>query len=276
MTRRRYGHVRLVNGNDPKGIDVAFAACDSLLDSPDRITVISHREATFSEFGIHEDDLARFGISPESRVFNRDCLEVRLDLAECDITLYLCHFKSISEGIDDARSVTSPLRRTEVRAVRSLIERRFGEHTPEAFWIIGGDFNDFRERVLPGGAAEPAIPSSIDALFGDFAYNPVDALAPHERWTYFSDSAGVSGSGEHVQLDYLLLSPALARHNPSPAVAIIRAGLPYRVPLDPRSPDRSIGYLSSRGGRYPRIGWDRPKASDHCPLVVEIAIPPRA
>jgi hypothetical protein len=79
---------------------------------------------------------------------------------------------------------------------------------------------------------------------------------------------------EHVQLDYLLLSPALAVANPEPAVEIVRRGLPYRVPLDPHHPDRSVAYLATRADRYPRIGWDRPKASDHCPLVIEIDVPP--
>jgi hypothetical protein len=48
------------------------------------------------------------------------------------------------------------------------------------------------------------------------------------------------------------------------------------VPLDPAGPDRSIACLSARNDRYPRVGWDRPKASDHCPVVVELDIPPRA
>ena len=25
--------------------------------------------------------------------------------------------------------------------------------------------------------------------------------------------------------------------------------------------------------RFPRIGWDRPKASDHCPVVCDIIVP---
>ena len=56
-------------------------------------------------------------------------------------------------------------------------------------------------------------------------------------------------------------------------VEIIRRGQPFRVPLDPRTPDRSIKALSDAGGRYPRVGWDRPKASDHCPLIVTVTLP---
>ena len=66
-------------------------------------------------------------------------------------------------------------------------------------------------------------------------------------------------------LDYVLLSPGLGK---GAQAEILRRGLPYRAPLDPRADDRSIATLSSAGGRYPRIGWDRPKASDHCPVVV--------
>ena len=71
-----------------------------------------------------------------------------------------------------------------------------------------------------------------------------------------------------MQLDYLLVSPALKDRVRD--VQIIRRGLPYRVPLDPRDPDRTIPKLASTADRYPRVGWDRPKASDHCPLVIEL------
>ena len=56
---------------------------------------------------------------------------------------------------------------------------------------------------------------------------------------------------------------ALSRHpTPAPAAA-----------LDPREPDRSMATLATCANRYPRAGWDRPKASDHCPLTVDLDIP---
>ena len=54
---------------------------------------------------------------------------------------------------------------------------------------------------------------------------------------------------------------------------MIRRGLPYRVPFDPREPDRSMAKLATCANRYPRVGWDRPKASDHCPLTIDLDIP---
>src|SRR5919206_2263707 len=46
----RYGHFKLVHGNDPRGIDVAFGARRSLLKA-DKVKVRSHHEATFGELG---------------------------------------------------------------------------------------------------------------------------------------------------------------------------------------------------------------------------------
>ncbi len=58
----------------------------------------------------------------------------------------------------------------------------------------------------------------------------------------------------------LLVSPALARENPDAVPEIIRMGQPYRA-------------RRYEGPRFPRVGWDRPKASDHCPVVVELSVP---
>jgi endonuclease/exonuclease/phosphatase family metal-dependent hydrolase len=274
----RYGHFKLVNGNDPRGIDVAFAARKSLLDG-DKVRVKSHAEASFADLGCYDEALRALKIEPHHRVFNRDCLEVFLDLGEAELTLYLCHFKAVTAaGRTAGREGTLALRQAEAAAVRSVIMARFGDGWRDANWAVLGDLNDFRERILPGAAPEPALPSSFDRLVEDFAVNPVDALPPAERWTHFHRAAADDGAEvreEHVQLDYVLLSPALAKANPPPKAEIIRRGLPYRVPLDPAAPDRSMPHLATRADRYPRVGWDRPKASDHCPVVVEIDLPPR-
>lgn len=270
----RYEHFKLFHGNDRRGIDVAFAMRKGLA-RPEALTFRSHHEATFGELDLLTDDLDALGIAPGDRVFNRDCMEAAIEFGDRDLTLFICHFKAIAD-YGDGRGGTLALRRAEADAVRRIIERRFGEHWRSANWIVAGDLNDYRERITLGGEVQPTLPSGLDGLLDDFAVNTVSALPSGERWTYLhrdlmeADEVVIE---EHVQLDHLLLSPTLAAANPQPHVEILRRGLPYRVPLDPAAPDRSIAHLATRGDRYPRVGWDRPKASDHCPVVIEIDIP---
>jgi len=278
----RYGHQRLVEGNDRRGIDVAFAARRDLVPDGKAVKVRSHHEATFGDLDLLTGDLTGFGIKPDDRVFNRNCLEVSLTWPDRELTVFVCHMKSMDHWRPEGRRVTNMFRDAEARAVRRIVEQRFGDAWRDANWVVAGDLNDYRERIMPGGRVEPSLPSGLDPLFDDFAVNPIANLPPLQRWTYFhrgrdnGDGAEDAAADQHVQLDYVLLSPALAAANPSPPVEIIRRGLPYRAPLDPAAPDRSIAYLSTRADRYPRVGWDRPKASDHCPVVVEIEVPPRA
>ncbi len=92
----------------------------------------------------------------------------------------------------------------------------------------------------------------------------------HDRWTLYHASGPVSALSKPfdrkvrhlVQLDYLLASPALAEKNPDAVPDIIRYGLPHRVPFPP----------GQKVARYPRMGWDRPKASDHCPVAVTLSM----
>jgi endonuclease/exonuclease/phosphatase family metal-dependent hydrolase len=271
---RRYGHFRLVKGNDERGIEVAFA-CRRDLVASDRVAWRSHKTATYQDLDVFDDELAVAGLRPDALLFKRDCLEVGLDVGGRPIALFVCHFKSMANGRDDGRRRTTPVRRAEARALRRIIERRFGPEWRTRDWIIAGDLNDYVESVGPLGVTTDMRPSAIDPLLDGFAVNPVAKLPPHERWTHFHKDWSETEQRlieEHVQLDYLLLSPSLAERAPV-EVEIIRQGQPYRVPLDPRAPDRSIPALSAAGGRYPRIGWDRPKASDHCPLVVTVTLP---
>ncbi len=275
ISAHRFGHFAVVDGNDRRGIEVAFAARRDLV-SIQGVTVTSHAHVTFRELDVHNRDLANAGIAPDDRVFNRDCLMVELAWAGRQLTLVLCHLKSMNNGADDGRAATLPVRRAEALAVTRIVKAHFGAGWREANWIVAGDLNGFRHGLGPGGEITDEGASGIEPLFDNFATDPFETLPAHERWTHFrrwwSESEG-SLREQHMPLDYLLLSPALAKANPDPRIDIIRRGQPYRVPLDPRTHDRSIGYLSTTGDRYPRVGWDRPKASDHCPVVIELHIP---
>lgn len=271
----RFGHFALLNGNDRRGIDVAFAARRDLV-AKEEVTVVGNAAATFAELGVYDQALAAFGIKPGDRVFARDCLMVDLAWPKHRLTVFNCHLKSMNNGKEDGRSDTLPIRRAEARAIARIVKSRFGAAWREANWVIAGDLNGFRFGIGPGGASEDEGQSGIEPLLDAFAWDPLETLPSHERWTHFrrwwSDSEERMRD-QHMALDYVLLSPALAKANPAPRIDLIRRGQPYRAPLDPRYPDRSIGYLSTRADRYPRVGWDRPKASDHCPLVVEIDLP---
>lgn len=275
LSDHRFGHFALQGGNDRRGIEVAFAARRDLI-APHGVTVTSHADATFADLDVHDRALAEMGISPGDRVFNRDCLMVELSWQRRNLTLFLCHLKSMSNGADDGRSATLPVRRAEALAITRLVKRHFGQGWREANWVVAGDLNGFRYGLGAGARREDEGPSGIEPLFDQFAIDPLETLPEHERWTHFrrwwSESEGRLRE-QHMPLDHVLMSPGLARANPKPRLDIIRRGQPYRVPLDPRAADRSIAALSSTADRYPRVGWDRPKASDHCPVVVEIDLP---
>ena len=273
----RYGHFRLIKGNDQRGIDVAFA-CRRNLVAPDKVVWRSHKAATYADLDLVDDEMIEAGLRPDALVFKRDCLEMTLEIRGRPLTLFITHLKSMQNGRDDGRARTMFVRRAEARAIRRIIEDKFGPRWRDSDWIIAGDLNDYVETIGPLGVVTPMSPSGLDPLLNDFAVNPVRDLPPHERWTHFHKDWSEAKQRlveEHVQLDYVLLSPALAARRPV-SVEIIRRGQPYRVPLDPRDADRTIARLSADGGRYPRIGWDRPKASDHCPLIVTLNWPDRA
>lgn len=271
----RYGHFNLSTGNDRRGIDIAFAARRDLI-APESVTVISHKDLTFGEVDVHDADLARLGIGPHDKIFARDCLAVELSWRDRSLTLFGCHLKSMNNGRDDGRAATLPLRRAESRAVTRIIKDHFGPDWRAHNWIVLGDLNGYRHGIGPLGEIIDEGPSGIEGLTDHFAVDVMAGLPAHERWTHFrrfwsEDRQHLVET--HMPLDHILISPALAAANPEPKVDVIRRGQPYRVPLDPRAPDRSISRLSAANDRYPRVGWDRPKASDHCPLVAEITIP---
>jgi endonuclease/exonuclease/phosphatase family metal-dependent hydrolase len=245
-----YDHRHVLTGNDTRGIDVGV-----LSRTP--VAVKSNAALTYdfiADAPLDWDALTARNIKREDRILRRDCVVTEVDVDGAPLTIFNCHFKSMSPNgrNGDGRVDSQPLRAAEVWAVRRLIEQRFAGAPQNANWVVCGDFNDFCEV---DGA--PARHSALGPLFADdFAIDPMRRRPAHDRWTHY-----YAEGDAHVQLDYILLSPRLAAANPHVAPEILRKGLPWRVPRLENAP------------RYPRIGWARPKASDHCPVVIELEVP---
>lgn len=273
-----------VEGNDTRGIDVALMARDETADG-ETITiskVTSHKDKTFADLGVFHEGLRDLNIEPKTKLFRRDCLEVDVKIANKPLTLYICHFKSMGSGRDgtSGRERTQPVREAEAKGVRRLIENRFGaDRAGDMRWLICGDLNDYRERLVVSGdratghrfEMQDEKTSGLEPLFeNEFGIDLVSRRAADDRWTlHYANGANPTPRIPHtrplrhlVQLDYLMASPRMAADNKDVVPDIIRNGLPHRTvfPQDQDVP------------RYPRTGWDRPKASDHCPVAVTLDI----
>ncbi|MEO1066444.1 MAG: endonuclease/exonuclease/phosphatase family protein, partial [Pseudomonadota bacterium] len=245
----------VLDGNDLRGIDVAAMARDGI-----DLNAKSHHAITYADAGVYDNTVQDLGIRPKERVFKRDCLEVDVSFAGTSFAAFVCHFKSMrmSRFMErkfgsgaDARLVTAPIRRAEAKTVRRVIEDRFGGHAKEGAWVVCGDFND---HLFANG--DRFFDFSAAALVADgFSHNVIERLARDHRWTHF-----YSPETKFSQLDYILLSPALAASNKTAKPSVLRSGMPLRVP--------SLTDVD----RYDGIGWDRPKSSDHCPVVFDLKI----
>ncbi len=263
-----YRHKVLLDGNDTRGINLALMTRDRTLDGAaiEILDVKSHAQETYKSMGLYTPDLADMQ-KPQDRIFKRDCLEVDLKIGSTRLTVFVVHFKSMGSPRDgiDGRTRTMPVRVAEARAVRKIISDRFGPDGGGKRYVIAGDFNDYSEKLVITGdrrngyqfTPEDAEDGAVKVLTaGGFSENVVARRPEMDRWTLYH----TRGPEERhlCQLDYLLASPALARTSRDRQPDIIRAGQPWRT-LFPEGQEVD---------RYPRTGWDRPKASDHCPVAM--------
>lgn len=260
-----YPNLYLHEGNDPRGIDVAAvtrADRPGYARSHATVTPSWIRKTDTGRALLEKYDLTEKEAKKRRRIFRRDCLEleVLLNPNSSDptrVSIFNCHFKSMSGG---GRTQTMGVRQLEAIAVREIITRKF-QSPADALWVVCGDLNDYRQRIAVSrrdGHAETIHAtdgeSGVDPLLDDFGVNLLDQLPQDERWTHFYPARR-----HKTQLDYIIASPALAEHLAG-VPRVIRAGSPLRIPnLD--------------DDRFPRVGWDRPKASDHAPIVVKFDIP---
>ena len=116
-----------------------------------------------------------------------------------------------------------------------------------------GDLNDYLEDDDQGK-------TGIEELVRwEQVENTVERRPEDDRWTHFFKGNRRCGiPQEYRQLDYILLSRSLADTNTGLPL-IERRGSPKRAEKD-------------RGPRFPGVGWDAPKASDHCPVVMDLTV----
>ena len=219
---RAFPHALVIDGNDPRFIDVAVLSRHPILHAR------SHQSSKSS---------------PRSRsfIFSRDCLEIDVDFAGNLLTLYINHLKSMIGG----RSRTRNRRLQQVRCVRNIITDRFGSSRPgNKPFIVLGDLNDYIEQ------GEEHLSSLPELVQWNQIEDVLNRLPLDERWTHF-----YSRGNEYRQLDYILISRSLRQKVTS--VEVERRGMPRRA-------------TRYTGRRFRGIGHDNPKASDHCPILVEL------
>ena len=213
----RYFHRLLIDSHDPRFIDVAVLS-----------------RYPFSCIRTHRDERNDANTTWK---FSRDCLEVDIKVGPKALSLYLNHFKSMMGG----RSATKSRREEQAKRVAAIIDSRWKDKNYGGNFIILGDLNDY-----------PDAGTSLSSLLNHRALvNVVTRLPADERWTHYW-----AGGNKYSQLDYLLLSRALAHSNQGKP-GIMRRGLPYRAE-------------EYTGTRFDTVGHDDPKASDHAPLYMDV------
>jgi endonuclease/exonuclease/phosphatase family metal-dependent hydrolase len=179
----KYTFAMLVDGNDPRQIDVAVLS---------RFPLVATRSHQHLRDG-------------NSALFSRDCLEVDVQVNGKTLTLFVNHFKSMLDKNNPAkgRKNTRAKRVKQAKEVKNIIEARFGSSPGTASWAVLGDLNDFLEpsQGTTSGITELVTWPEVE--------NVLDRLPEAERFTHFFERAP-AGEPRLRQLDYILLSSSLA------------------------------------------------------------------
>ncbi|MGH9602263.1 MAG: endonuclease/exonuclease/phosphatase family protein [Terriglobales bacterium] len=213
--KNAYPYMMVVDGNDPRQIDVG---------------VLSR----FDLRGVRTHRFEPVPSPPNQRIFSRDCLEVELELpGNSSLTVLVNHFKSKIGGGAEKR-------KRQATRVSKILEERFGKQLKGNF-VVAGDLN--------AGNSEAELRPILQSL-----ENVVERLPKADQWTHYYKKTKAA-----EQLDYLLLSPALAKKNPHALPQIERRGL-----------GNDIDYYS--GPRFNASISGSEGASDHCPVFIELNV----
>lgn len=234
-----FDRIVLLDGNDPRGIDVGLLFRKGL-------------KAEIGAIRSHADDAAAGGflgttnmLDMAGRVgkasFSRDCLEVDVDVGGKPLTFLVNHFKAQEIGSNGNDSTTAKRRGQAERAALIARRARASGRLP----IVLGDLNK--------DVASATYDDSINPVAKSTSFvNPFKALPADARWTHFyASKKSVS------QLDYILPDKGLASF--IEGVDIFRGGL-------------STDCKQFTGKRVGTIDKDNLEASDHCAISVDFTL----
>ncbi|MBO9542221.1 endonuclease/exonuclease/phosphatase family protein [bacterium] len=152
-----YKHIALVEGNDPRGIDVAVLSRFPITH------VKSHKNTQFGVPG-----------APAPQQLSRDLLQVQITPGKgYAFTVFMTHLKAHAGGAQaDAK------RKAEAMEIRRIL-RDFEDQNPRANYAVMGDFNDQPNTetlkvFLDGRDRDPKLYDALSELGASaFTYHPI-------------------------------------------------------------------------------------------------------
>ncbi|HEY7608507.1 MAG TPA: endonuclease/exonuclease/phosphatase family protein [Alphaproteobacteria bacterium] len=234
--RAAYPHSLVIDGNDPRLIDVAIMSIYPIVN----VRSYQHERTD----------------NGKDWLFSRDCLVADIEAGTKTLTLFVNHFKSMLDKKDakNGRRNTRAKREAQANRCREIVEERLGKKPGGKPFVVLGDLNDYMQEDEQG---KPGIGPIVE---WNQVENVVDRLPEEERWTHF-----FARRKAYHQIDYLLPSRSIADASPDPP-EIVRTGMPLAA----------TRYTGERHPQIEQAGAankdKRRAASDHCPVVFGVRL----
>jgi endonuclease/exonuclease/phosphatase family metal-dependent hydrolase len=233
-----FDRIYLIDGNDPRGIDVGFLVRKGF--KGEVLNIRTHVDDTKknAKKSVIWGSRPNFGYLATNALFSRDCLEVDLNVGGKMLTFLVNHLKA-----QDGKDASNQRRKEQADRVLQLVQRA---KTRGSHPIVLGDLN---ADVNSKSAAGKKAGATLSALAGATEIvDTFDGMA--DKWTHYYES-----DSEVSRLDYILVDKELSFKNQS----ITREGLSKKC-------------KQYSGPRFPTVSYQHTEASDHCPISVEITL----
>jgi endonuclease/exonuclease/phosphatase family metal-dependent hydrolase len=191
-----YPHVLLIEGNDPRMIDVGLLS-------------------RYPIGGLTSWQRATHPAAPDQLVFSRDLIEVEIWNKQRStrlFTLYNTHLKSkfiaVGEDPEEGEAAANERRRRQAETVGRIIKTRM---RPDSRFILVGDMNDSPQSEYLRGFVQDAELKLVNALAAPKETRPARADTPmptSTAWTHRYKPA--NQPAQYELFDQVWLSPAIA------------------------------------------------------------------